>query len=274
MSDVNKTCFILGSGPSMLDLSARDIERLNQHARTLALNKFLLFHEKIGLIPQHFFLADRHYPAQYVFFESLRIARRLGRQIHFYVNEYYRGALAFPGGHLGTALALRRQVYAGHHYWMPFFSGYSKIDYFKNDQTSDPNDFYWAETLDERLFFYRGSLTTAINLATIIFPGADICLVGVDLKGLGSFFEPEIKTVPRLNEGLAEGTLRKHQIARDAGTHLTALEYNGTPGVQAVLPKVVAHLKGRGVELLCANKDSLLVEAEICPYRSIEDCIA
>ncbi len=273
MTEAKKTCFIIGSGQSMLDLSSRELQLLNKHTQTLALNKFLLFHKKINLVPKFCFLADRHYPAQFVFFESLRIARKLGSEIRFFVNEYYRETLVFPGRNFKTALERRKQVYAENGYWMPFLSSYKNIEYFKNDQCSDPRSFYWAETLQEKLFFYRGSLTTAINLAAIVFPGSDICLVGVDLKELSPFFEQEIKKVHRLHNGLNEGTLRKHKMAQDAGIHLTALEYNGTPGVQAVLPRVVSHLQERGVDLVSANCNSLLVEEKICSYRSIEDCL-
>ena len=40
----------------------------------------------------------------------------------------------------------------------------------------------WGKNLKDRLFHFRGSLTTVLNISTIIAPGYDIFLVGNDFN--------------------------------------------------------------------------------------------
>lgn len=63
MSERRETCFILGSGASLNDLTPQEREYLNGHPCTLAFKKYLLFWDEVGIIPTDFFLTDRHFPA-------------------------------------------------------------------------------------------------------------------------------------------------------------------------------------------------------------------
>ena len=125
------------------------------------------------------------------------------------------------------------------------------------------SEFYWAESLDDQLYLNRGSLTAAINLATAGFGSTTIKLVGVDLNSEKSFFAEELAETKRYYDPLHD------PLAAQAEKHATAVQLPGIEPIQAVLPQVVEHLAGRGVELVCCSAGSLLCQEAICPYEPL-----
>jgi hypothetical protein len=86
---LNRFSFILGSGASLLRLTNLERSLLNRHPCTLAMNKYLLFHEKLDIIPSDFFLADRQFPSHLVADRSLKVASKIKEKITFYLHSYY-----------------------------------------------------------------------------------------------------------------------------------------------------------------------------------------
>jgi hypothetical protein len=280
-----KSCsFILGSGESLLNLKTKEKALLNAHPHTLAMNKYLLFYEKIGVLPKDFFLADCQFPAHLVANRSLKIVSKLKNNLRFYLHTYYQDFFGPPDliNHytlktfpsilfFKNGLLKRLKVLKNHHYWIDLKPYRTQIKYFDCDFSSTVLN--WSESLDQTLYFYRGSLTTSINLANIIYPETDICLLGVDLNSKNSFYESEIAKLPEFEKHADPRHAERMKMSLRSGKHATILTYNGAPGIQSVMPDIVKILKRRGLNLFCANPNSYLVKEGICSYRSISSCL-
>jgi len=279
-----KCSFIIGSGSSLLDLTDNEKEYLNNEPNTLAMNKYLLFATKVGVIPKNLFLADKLFPAQMVVDKSLQIAKSTNSSMRFYLHKYYRDFygpyrksaplnLEFQANGLKCLVIgflKRLKLFYKHKYFVGYYKNMVDIEYFKFGQSSD--EIYWAESLSNNLYFYRGSLTTAINLAYLIFPSTDIYLLGVDLNSNISFYADEVGKISKYERRADAGHKQRMEMASHFGKHATALPYMGMPGIHTVIPLIAAELNKKGVKLYCCNQKSLLVRDGLCPYRSLSEC--
>ena len=86
-----KDCFIIGSGSSLLNLTVEEKEYLNNHPHTLAMNRYLLFFEKIGVVPKDLFLGDYHSILSHrVLLKTIKKINKLSIFPNYYVDEYYQ----------------------------------------------------------------------------------------------------------------------------------------------------------------------------------------
>lgn len=260
---MNDDCIILGSGRSLLGLTPDERAYLNSHPRTLGMNKYLLFWKKLGVLPAVMFLADFKPPGVMVFHETIRIIRTLGRDIPFYVNAEF----------------IRFFCERTDRVFIESTKAWWKRDYGYEPDLSAPVDFaglrpflvrteqktfQFAAGLDQVLYHRRGSLTTAINLAAILWPRSTIKLLGVDLGDPGYFFDEEIQAQ---RPELIDASYRR---AKELGRHNTALpspKFEGT--VQEALAAVAAHLTQIGSTLVCCNPGSLLVREGVCRHQPL-----
>jgi hypothetical protein len=120
----------------------------------------------------------------------------------------------------------------------------------------------WATSLSQPLYHHRGSLTSAINYAAIVWPGRDILLVGTDFYSAEYFFE-DSERYKKLQ--IPDWT---HEIVRSAGKHFSAIEHQGTTMFDS-FDFMNKKLKESGNHMYCANKKSLLVENGCVPFREI-----
>ncbi len=262
-SDSKRDCYVIGSGASLNDLSSEERNYLNNHPCTLAFNKYLLFSRLIGVTPTDFFLADRHFPAHIVFARSLEISRKLQKPLTLYLERFY--AKYLDTGLLSLLNGLRHRfiVWRKYGYWIPLSIVGTRARYCYNILSNDL-PFRWAATLDEPLYFYRGSLVSAVNLATIIYPGRDIKLLGVDLYSNAYFYGDLAVEYPELVD-------RFYNAGVQQGQHPTVLGPGSSSSILSVMPQIVSHLKSLGVNLLCCNAKSLLVTQKICAYNPVMD---
>ncbi len=256
-----KECFILGSGRSLLALTRDERDHVNACTQTLAMNKFLLFHEKVGITPRDLFLADWHFPAPRVFLETLRKAKHIGAR--YFLDDIYRKLFFQPWLHPKWNAVVRWQWLWRHRYVAPPFVRYPHAAFFRH-KVGPYEGFHWAESLDEPLFWRHGSLTTAINLATIIYPGADIKLLGVDLRGHEPFFAEELAQ----RDDLIDSAYRR---AAEAGRHLTVVVGDEGDTMIDAMKMVRETLAERGVRLISCNAESLLVEEGVADAGAVMD---
>ncbi|MEM1211456.1 MAG: hypothetical protein AAGI68_04075 [Planctomycetota bacterium] len=266
--------YVLGSGESLLGLTAGQKAELARHPR-VAMNKYLLFWEKVGVWPSHLFLADAHYPAVRVYQESHRVIASgvaEGRSgVHFlldrlYARKYGAGRWRGRAGWanlktFGRGLLSQRFVYR------PWYRP-EPVTFFAHEIASQSSP-GWARSLEEPLYFYRGSLTVLINLLCLLFPGRELCLLGVDLTG-PSFFDAELTARPELHDRYVR--LEREQPGE--GLHATQRVIEGLPGVMSRLPEVVEHAAGMGVRVTCGSRSSLLVSEGVCEYVSVPEADA
>jgi len=274
LNNTHPRCYIFGSGRSILDLTPEEKDYLNAHPNTLSMNKYLAFHEKVGVVPAAHFIADHHYPAHWCVAESIRRARHLVPKPRLLLHNYYRRLFqwnlrsAWRVRSLLWGLSTRWSLWKTHRFWFPLFTPRTSITWFHSQEDSR-KPFCWAETLNDQLYFYRGSLTTAINLCNIIWPGRDVCLLGVDLNTRRAFYQEDIDAMPELFATMKQSAQERAALSLEQGVHATALTYRGVPGVQAVIPMIVKELERRNVRLLCCNPKSLLVTDGLCEYAPV-----
>jgi hypothetical protein len=263
MIERRETCFILGSGASLNDLTPQEREYLNGHSCTLAFNKYLLFWDEVGIIPTDFFLTDRHFPAHIVLARSIQISRQLQKPISFYLDRFYAKYCSTQPRQIIDGLRHRLIIWKKYRFWIPFRITGTQVNYFQNILAND-RSFRWATTLSEPLYFYRGSLSSVINLATIIYPECDIKLLGVDLNSNEYFYGDRIKKYPELLD-------RFYFLGNKAGKHPTIIGEGSASSILNVMPKIVNHLRSLGIDLTCCNPKSLLVTEGVCSYLPVLD---
>lgn len=232
---------------------------------TVAMNKYLLFWEVLNLWPSHVFLADIHYPAIRVYEESVQIARPSGRAPHFLLDQSYHKRY---GGGMAKRLAnlpFQLNQYRKHGYWYDPTLTPASATYFKRcHRWAAPQ--VWGETLEDQMYFYRGSLSVLLNLLTVLGLGRRIKLLGVDLGSSGSFYDEAIQAKPYLFDDYMR--MQQSGAVRE---HVTAATYQGMPGIQAKWPFIQSNVESRGFELSCCNPESLLVQSGLCPYAPVID---
>ncbi len=261
MNATMKDCFIIGSGSSLLDLTPEEKDYLNNHPYTLAMNKYLLFYEKIGVIPKALFLGDFHFPAHKVLTETIEKAKKINPQPIYYVDDYYQKLFKEPWKHWEWNLKERYKLYKNSHYLSPLVVNCNHLKFFSAKLRDNPK-FIWAKNFKDELFFQRGSLTTAINLAYLIYPECDIKLIGIDLNENPSFYEEEIKKRSDLIHKFYD------ERSKSSGKHDTIVKtMKGT--VLDRFPLIQKELAEKKAKLLCCNPQSLVVTKGLCDYVPI-----
>jgi hypothetical protein len=171
-SIVNET-YIIGSGKSLNSLKAEEIEHINGSELVISFNKYLIFHERIGIIPHvhlQFDAADE--PSYYVFLRTL---------------ERIQNDRRLQNIHLGTNPTLIEEA----RFYLPekkLFQISDNMEFWRNPGFREQR---WATSLTEKMFHFRGSLTSAINFANIVHPANIIKLVGVDMGSNEYFFQSD-----------------------------------------------------------------------------------
>lgn len=252
--------YVLGSGPSLLRLTESEKRFLGNEPFVFAMNKYLLYWDKVGVHPSHYFLADTHTPAYLVLHRSARRARELARPPLFCIHRTYA---QFVNAGLGTKLGSLRDV--ARESWRtrtPLgFLNLPRVLFFDSSIHND-RPLEWAASLAEPLYFYRGSLTVLLNLATILNPGRPIYLLGVDMNTPVSFYEEEIARDPRLHD-------RYRAIGLREGVHPTVAAVSGIPGILDRWDFVSRSCAAAGCTIYNTNPDSLLVEKGLCGFRAL-----
>lgn len=224
--------FVLGSGRSLLELSSAEKEVIKS-GTTLAMNKYLLYWELIGIWPEYSFLADAHHPSTEVLTRKIEKVCKEKDKItpRFLLSKDYED---WPLSSLAPVFFKRR------------------ID--------NTDSFYWADTIEDFMYFHRGSLTCLLNLITVMKLSKRVTLLGIDLNDGEAFYQKEYNKDLSLHD--------VWESYRNAGkSHPTAIEILNIPPIQARLPEVFKKMKESGIEVTCYNPSSLLVKEGICPKR-------
>lgn len=273
-----RECYVVGCGRSLLDLSADEIAHVNRAELVLVFNKFVMFHEKVGIRPTHFYLGDVNPKADIYLEETLRrVTEGVLPNLQLILSRTYQLPLLARMRHFGWVLwrcvrnaALRRwPARFRHHAALVRLSrrlrNLDGVRYVERCPWLEEDA--WAETLDEPVLHYRGSLSDCINLACILAPGAVIKLLGVDLTDHVYFFQEELEADPeRWALLLKRGT-------PDAKEHETLIGIRGSGGIQDRIPYMREQVRRRGGELVCCNSRSYLVEHGLVPYVGVTELV-
>lgn len=234
---------ILGSGPSLLELTEGEREVLRS-SPTIAMNRFLVFWNLLQIWPAYVFLADTLGVARLVFDRSARLALESDNPPLFLLERAYQ--LRVPDAL--PAIYFNRPAN-------------------KNSET-------WGETLEDRLYSYRGSLTTLLNLCAVLRFAPIIRLLGVDLDRPGSFYDSARAQSPELFNPWDDEAARQ-------GVHATmaAIERWGGSKAGTILDRwtqISEFMAARGMTIVCGGPSSLLVKRGLCKVHPLEasSCIA
>jgi hypothetical protein len=230
---LHEEVFILGSGASLNQLSSEERGFLSRQP-TIALNKYLLYWDIIGVWPTYTYLADVHPPTPEVLTRKIEIiAENQDKKLPvFLLTSDYRNWPMSP--------------------LKPLF--------FKRYHSMQSENHVWAESIDDTMYFHRGSLTCLLNLITVLRLAPKVCLLGVDLDQGDAFYRERYQQDISLHD-------HWEKIRQDTGIHPTAISYKNTSPIQEKLPWIFQQMSDRGISVSCYNKNSLLVKNGLCPVR-------
>ena len=270
---IEKT-IVLGCGRSILSLTQAEIDYVNHCKTVIAMNKYMAFYKKIGIIPTHIYFVDDHENSrkflEYIFqtcqkddlrgltyivnktLKSVLYKSKINEIFLIIKNTWIDFRDSFKLCCIRHIFLTRRR-----YIWKPSHSHFQFI--------STSNWIHggsWAKSLNEALFHYRGSLTTIINYCTIIAPQKDIFLIGNDFNSSEYFFEEELKKIP------FDWTDWTSSLIKKENKHFSFIDHQGT-NMQDCFPFILSELDKRNTKLFCANKDSLLVKKCGVKYQNL-----
>lgn len=259
---MKEKCYILGSSESLLNLTIEEKEILNSETNVLAMNKYLIFNDIIGVYPKDLFLIDSNLTGIKVLLESLDIARKNKNDIRFFLGEGFRKLFNPLFNEIDEFLKLRFKLIFRHSYIPPMTLNYDSIKFFEHVKGNKFDEIKWAYDFNDELCFYRGSLSTAINLCTILYPNCDIYLVGIDLNTPYSFYQHHEKAkVDYLDTNIV--------IQKETGLHATAIKTDNYPGIIDYFPKIIEKLNEIDVNIYSTSSKSLFITQGICEFKPI-----
>ena len=262
----DNTVYILGTGRSLLNLSSDERRYLDAHPRTLAMNRFYLYYERLDVCPSMLFLSDFNYYADLILHACIKRLREEGRSLPYYVSDgYIRFYRSAAWRHLTFKRKMRRRLYRQSGYKPGPLPDYDRLEGFP--VSNEAENFYWARNFNTPLYHRRGSLTVAINLANLLYPGACIKLLGIDLSSPGYFYDEMITSQ---NRDLWVDN--KYDQSKRLGVHANARpKRHDSTTLCDVMRDVNAELTSQGVGLFCCSQGSLLVTEGVVPYAPVID---
>ena len=275
--DIDKT-IVLGCGKSILSLTQDEIDHVNHCKIVIAMNKYMAFYKKMGIIPTHIYFVDNHENSrrflEYIFDvcekDNLNgltfiVSKSLKSLLYFSRIKQTFLILKNSFRDLATSIRLMRAKHfflnRRHYIHKPPHSSFQFIS-----TTDWLHGGAWADSLQENLFHYRGSLTSVLNYCTIAAPNQDIFLLGNDFNGSEYFFEEELKNIPFDWTDWTTSTTKKEN------KHFSFIDYQGTK-MQDYFPFILSELNKRNINLFCTNKDSLLVKECNVSYLKLKRTI-
>lgn len=239
-------CYILGSGRSLLELSQEEIAQINQSPFILAFNKYLIFYKKIGIIPTHYLLADHGDKALLMFRETIKLCQQDPlRNVKFiFSKKLIKKLREHPE---------QKKLY--NHSIKKRTTLITRTNWLKGGS--------WAQSLRDPIYHFRGSLSGAINITSILNPNQKIKLMGVDLSNHEYFFQEEVENNPE------EWGIFLNRLTPEDTQHETIVEVKETGGIQEVFPFMRENVQKNGGELLCCNAQSYLVTHKILKFSPV-----
>lgn len=211
---------VLGSGASINNLPENLKNWANQTRATIAINKYGAFYEKAGIIPTDIYFHDFHdETSEYFFYKTINQTKNIAKT--YYVSPLTKNFITKSFFHfyylyLRYLIILNRSFFekVSRKLVKPFSkkSHDSIRTYFNDSNKQKPllfnrhNEIFyinvhylwdldntWANTLNEKLFHFRGSLTSVLNLVSIKYPKLNVLMLGVDLTTKEYFFDEELE---------------------------------------------------------------------------------
>ena len=259
---------VLGSGMSILDLTKEEKKHIARCKYVIAFNKFMAFYKKAGVLPTHVYFYDKHDNSFDFFKYILKVCRKDSLcNLTFITNELYaQNRKSFKSFFKFYRLRIEKKVLhkklsIEEKEWIRNFKNNSllypinsKILAINVGTMIEGGD--WAANLKQKIFHYRGSLTSVLNICTILFPNTDVFLVGNDFNYSSYFFEEEIN---ELKFAWKDWT---YDLVKKEGKHFSYQNYQGTSMEDNFL-FIIESMSKTNNNLYCINPNSLLIESGV-----------
>lgn len=279
--DIDKV-IVLGSGKSINNLSKEEIAHINRCKMVIAFNKYMAFHDLVGIIPTHVYFLDVHDNSLKILSYILKKCRKDNlKNLIFIVNSELKklncsNQLVWLIKKIKIKLSILPKIFSGNekrrHLKMLFgddfllesFNTYrffftNHIDYMKHGHGGE-----WSKSISPLIYHYRGSLTSILNICSILSPNTPIYLIGNDFNSSEYFFEQHLENFEfSMNDFTTP-------IIKEKDLHFSVIDYKGTT-IFDVLPFIINKLKETGNDLFCINPDSLLVTKGGVEYLKLID---
>ena len=272
---------VLGSGESCLDLSKEEISEINNAEVRIAINKFALFSDKLGINYTHVYFNDIYGVNIYVeiikslskrsdvtvitnrYLAHLTYSSIWGLVVSFWADVFYRlrsfliaiVRLGRPGRSHELILARPFRYYR--------IEKDLKMNVIRTAPWDDKNAL-WAQRLDEPLFSFRGSIMSVLNFISVKCPGSEVVCVGTDFNGSRYFYEKELEESGIDHEDHTTNEVKKQ------GIHYSFHDISQGK-LSDAFPKVLNSLAEKGISLTCNNERSLLVKECNVEYKSLRN---
>jgi hypothetical protein len=236
---LHEKIIVLGSGPSLNELDFEPF-KTSFNVPFIAMNRYILFWEQIGIWPSYFFLADNLGAGLNVFNETMR---RIERQSELpkptlILEEFYRNCV-FPQN--------------------------SAIFFNRDDRLG--SNLQWAENPFEPMFFHRGSLSSLLNVIAAYRLARSVFIAGVDLNRPGYFFDNCRTNFPEFFNPWDDQAYEK-------GHHATAISVNGWEGSILDHWSIINDNYARlGIGLYSVDDSSLLVKNGLVRFLGLNEIV-
>lgn len=270
--DIDKV-IVLGSGLSILDLTKEEKEHINRCKYVIAFNKFMAFYQKAGVLPTHIYFHDRHGNSINFYKHILEVCCK-DRLTHltFITNKEFAQKYKYFSFFRFNIFRIQRRIFhkklnesvtnwMGDYLCRKLYKYPHKSTIYSIEITPELEGGKWAKNLNEKVFHYKGSLTSVLNICGIMFPGKEIFLVGTDFNSSSYFFEEEIE---KLDFEWKDFT---YQLVKDAGIHYSFQQTDGKT-IENAFPYIISSVKKTGNTLYCINSNSLLIKLGV-KYKSL-----
>lgn len=268
--DINKVV-ILGSGMSILNLTDDEKIYINRCKIVIAVNKFMAFYKESGILPTHIYFHDLYGFKLFIYIlkvckennlENLTLFTSLFYNTVTFSNPFFilyhilKDLFLYRFKSLGVILLRLGKNSDIHKFKLlrPFkyYSLPRRCKVISISITKWNEGGKWANKLNHKIFHYRGSLTSVINIASIIAPNQEIMLVGNDFNSDRYFYEDSLNSL-----GI-EWKDYTYESVKKTGTHYSFQNINGMK-MEDKFPFILQKLSENGNCLSCNNVNSLLV---------------
>ena len=277
-----KAVIVLGSGMSITHLTRPEIDFINSCEVVIAVNKYMAFYKKTGILPTHVYFHDRHGNNLNMFKHILEVCRNDKLEnLTFITNNYFKLIRQRSNWLKLYVFIVDILKYRFKYFVKKMIKG--KLDDYQNgilnqkftslhyppsskiigiDVSLWTKGGKWAKSLKEPLFHFRGSLTTVLNYVSICYPNREVFLIGNDFNSPGYFFQEELNN---LDFEWRDFTTK---ASESQSLHFSFMNFNGTK-ISDYFPFILDNLKKTNNTVYCNNKNSLLVTEAGIKYKAI-----
>lgn len=263
---LNNNIVVLGCGESILALTEEEIRFINKSKIVIAINKFAAFYDIVGIIPNYIYFHDEldnafliyKYILEKCYSNNLTNLTIFTNKRFKHISSRYFSYIYIPylkiRSYLKWNILKKRtwnadQVYKSQSIKISHKPLNSKFISVKLEEYDKGE--LWAKNLNEELFNYKGSLSSVLNICSIISPNTPIYLVGNDFNSSRYFFQD------KLEKDFPEWKDYTTNITKQYNKHMSFIPTNGKTFIDAI-PTIIKHLNETGNQLYCTNPKSLL----------------